>query len=68
MGVFYTCYYAAMTGLVPVAGFLRDALDSAPAPLNFGAAMMLLAAVSLAGSGPCSAGKSACRARDTASA
>ncbi len=47
MGVFYTCYYAAMAGLVPVAGFLRDALDSASAPLIFGAPMMLLAAVSL---------------------
>jgi len=49
MGVFYTCYYAAMAGLVPVAGLLRDALDSASAPLIFGAAMMLLSAVSLLG-------------------
>ena len=47
MGVFYTCYYAAMAGLVPVAGVLREALDSASAPLMFGAVMMLLAAVSL---------------------
>jgi predicted MFS family arabinose efflux permease len=47
MGVFYTCYYAAMAGLVPVAGVLREALDSASAPLMFGAVMMLLAAVAL---------------------
>ena len=49
MGVFYTCYYAAMAGLVPVAGLLRDAQDSASAPLVFGAVMMLLSAVSLLG-------------------
>jgi hypothetical protein len=36
-----------MAGLVPVAGVLREALDSASAPLMFGAAMMLLAAVAL---------------------
>jgi predicted MFS family arabinose efflux permease len=48
MGVFYTCYYAAMTALVPVAGILRDALDSASAPLIFGAVAMLLAAATLA--------------------
>jgi predicted MFS family arabinose efflux permease len=47
MGVFYTCYYAAMAGLVPVAGVLREALDSVSAPLMFGAAMMLLSGVSL---------------------
>ena len=49
MGVFYTCYYAAMAGLVPVAGLLRDAQDSPSAPLVFGAVMMLLSAVSLLG-------------------
>ena len=49
MGVFYTCYYAAMAGLVPVAGLLRDAQDSPAAPLVFGAMMMLLSAVSLLG-------------------
>ena len=49
MGVFYTCYYAAMAGLVPVAGLLRDAQDSPAAPLVFGAMMMLFSAVSLLG-------------------
>src|SRR4051812_30250651 len=47
MGVYYTCYYAAMAGLVPVAGLLREALNRPSAPLVFGAAMMLLAAISL---------------------
>jgi hypothetical protein len=47
MGVFYTCYYAGMTALVPVAGLMRQVLDSGAAPLIFGAAMMLIAAVSL---------------------
>jgi predicted MFS family arabinose efflux permease len=47
MGVFYTCYYAAMAGLVPVAGLLREALNSPSAPLVFGAALMLLATISL---------------------
>jgi predicted MFS family arabinose efflux permease len=47
MGVYYTCYYAGMAGLVPVAGYLRDALGSPSAPLMFGAVLMLLAAISL---------------------
>jgi predicted MFS family arabinose efflux permease len=46
MGVYYTCFYAAMAGLVPVAGHLRDAFGAA-APLIFGATMMLTACVSL---------------------
>src|SRR3954471_11181795 len=49
MGVFYTCYYAAMAGLVPVAGLLRDAQDNPAAPLVFGAVMMLFSALSLLG-------------------
>jgi predicted MFS family arabinose efflux permease len=49
MGVFYTCYYAAMAGLVPVAGLVRDGQESPAAPLVFGAVMMLLSAVSLCG-------------------
>jgi predicted MFS family arabinose efflux permease len=49
MGVFYTCYYAAMAGLVPVAGLLRDSQDSPAAPLVFGGVMMLLSAISLFG-------------------
>src|SRR5215204_4022081 len=32
MGVFYTCYYAAMAGLVPVAGLVRDGQESPAAP------------------------------------
>lgn len=49
MGVYYAAYYAAMAGLVPVAGAIRDATQSASAPLYFAAGMMLAAAVSLAG-------------------
>jgi DHA2 family multidrug resistance protein len=44
MGVFYTCYYAAMAGLVPLAGSLRDTTRSAEAPLYFAAAMLVGAA------------------------
>jgi MFS family permease len=49
MGVFFTCYYAGMAGLVPVAGLLRDASDSPSAPLYLAAAMLLGATLSLAG-------------------
>jgi MFS family permease len=48
MGVFYTCYYAAMAGLVPVAGFIRDATQSPASPLYFASAMMVGAVVVLA--------------------
>jgi MFS family permease len=47
MGVFYTCYYAAMAGLVPLAGVLRDATRNAEAPLYFAAAMLVGAAAAL---------------------
>jgi cyanate permease len=49
MGVYYTCYYAAMAALVPVAGALRDATQSPAAPLYFAAATACAAAVSLVG-------------------
>jgi predicted MFS family arabinose efflux permease len=49
MGVYYAAYYGAMAGLVPAAGAVRDATESASAPLYFAAAMMLAATISLAG-------------------
>ena len=49
MGVYYTCYYGGMAGLVPVAGLLRDATQSPSAPLLFAASLLLGAAGSLAG-------------------
>ncbi len=48
MGVYYSCYYAAMAGLVPVAGAVRDATQSPQAPIYFAAALMVAAALSLA--------------------
>lgn len=47
MGIFYSCYYAGMAGLVPVAGVLRDYTASPSAPLLFAAAMVVGAIVSL---------------------
>ncbi len=47
MGVYFTCYYAAMAGLVAVAGWVRDATQSAAAPLYFAGAMMIAATASL---------------------
>ena len=49
MGIYYACSYAAMAGLVPVAGFLRDATESPSAPLYFAAGTMVAAGVALAG-------------------
>lgn len=49
MGVYYTCYYGGMAGLVPVAGLLRDATQSPSAPLLFAAGLVLGAAGSLVG-------------------
>jgi len=49
MGVFYTCYYAAMAVLPGLAGMARDLADSPAAPVLAAAAMMLAALASLAG-------------------
>lgn len=43
MGVFYTCYYAAMAVLPGLAGMARDLAGSAAAPVLTAAAMMLAA-------------------------
>lgn len=43
MGVYYTCYYAAMAGLVPVAGLLRDLTQNPSSPIFFGAAVLMVA-------------------------
>ena len=32
MGLFYTCFYVGMTGLPPIAGWLRDFSGSAAMP------------------------------------
>jgi MFS family permease len=47
MGVYFTCYYAAMAGLVAVAGWVRDATQSAAAPLYFAGVMTIGATASL---------------------
>jgi hypothetical protein len=41
MGLFYTCFYAGMTGLPSIAGWLRDFSGSAATPLYLGSAFML---------------------------
>jgi MFS family permease len=41
MGLFYTCFYVGMTGLPPVAGWLRDFSGSAAIPHYIGSAFML---------------------------
>ncbi len=48
MGVYFTCYYIAMAGLVPLAGLVRDTTQSPSSPLYFAGAMMIGAAASLA--------------------
>ncbi|MBV8754876.1 MAG: MFS transporter [Hyphomicrobiales bacterium] len=42
MGVFYTCYYAAMALLPGLAGMARDVTGNPAAPVLFAATMMLL--------------------------
>jgi hypothetical protein len=49
MGVYFTCYYLAMTALIPVAGALRDATQDPATPLWFAAVMVVGAALALAG-------------------
>jgi predicted MFS family arabinose efflux permease len=49
MGVFYTCYYAAMAVLPGLAGMARDLAGSPAAPVLVAAAMMLATLASLAG-------------------
>jgi MFS family permease len=49
MGVYFTCYYLAMTVLIPVAGALRDATRDPATPLWFAAATVVGAALALAG-------------------
>ena len=49
MGVFYTCYYAAMAVLPGLAGMARDLAGSSAAPVLVAAAMMLATLASLAG-------------------
>ena len=41
LGVFYTCYYAGMTVAPAVAGWLRDTLQQAGAPVLFAGALMV---------------------------
>jgi predicted MFS family arabinose efflux permease len=43
MGLFYTCYYAGMGVLPPLAGLARDLSGSPDAPIYFASAMMLCA-------------------------
>lgn len=43
MGIFYTCYYAGMAALMPVAGLTRDLSHLSFAPLLFGGALLFLA-------------------------
>jgi cyanate permease len=48
MGVYFTCYYALMAALPPLAGMARDVSGSPGAPILFAAAMILVAAAGLA--------------------
>jgi MFS family permease len=47
MGLYYTCYYAGMGVLPALAGWARDAIGSAAAPLWFSGAMLILAGLML---------------------
>jgi predicted MFS family arabinose efflux permease len=51
MGIFYTCYYAAMALLPGVAGMARDLTGSPAAPVLFAAAMMMVTLVCVVGFG-----------------
>lgn len=48
-GIFYTCYYAGMTGLPALAGLARDLTDDPGAPLLFAAAMVLASLAAFGG-------------------
>jgi predicted MFS family arabinose efflux permease len=43
MGVYFTCFYAGMAVLPAIAGWLRDRIASAAAPVLFASAMMICA-------------------------
>ena len=47
MGLYFTCYYAAMAGLVPLAGWVRDATQNPASPLYVAGVMMIGATASL---------------------
>jgi hypothetical protein len=49
MGVFYTCYYAAMAALPGFAGMARDFTGSPAAPILFAAVMMLATLICVVG-------------------
>jgi predicted MFS family arabinose efflux permease len=51
MGVFYTCYYAAMALLPGLAGMARDLTGSPAAPVLFAAVMMMMTLVCVVGFG-----------------
>ncbi len=48
MGVFFTCYYAGMAAVAPLAGLARDLTGSAAAPLWFAGATLVAALACLA--------------------
>ena len=48
MGVFFTCYYAGMAAVAPLAGLSRDLTGSAAAPLWFAGATLVAALACLA--------------------
>lgn len=48
-GIFYTCYYAGMTGLPALAGLARDLTGDPGAPLLFAAAMVLASLAAFGG-------------------
>jgi predicted MFS family arabinose efflux permease len=67
MGVFYTCYYAAMAALPGLAGMARDYTGSPAAPVLFAATMMLATLICVVGfgavmrAGKTAAGSASCR-------
>jgi predicted MFS family arabinose efflux permease len=42
MGIYYTCYYAGMAALCPLAGLSRDLTQNPAAPLFFGGAVIFI--------------------------
>ena len=48
MGLFFSCFYGGMMALTSLAGFSRDLMQNAAAPILFGAMLLIIAIIILA--------------------
>ena len=48
MGLFFNCFYSGMMALTSLAGFARDLMQNAAAPILFGAMLLIIAIIILA--------------------